>query len=140
VLELLITPPPKERESFIQFHLNLFRALTGPRFGFDEKWVRNLMAREYDRAFCPQGSARQLVAILTQKNRRTALQGVRVPTLIIQGDADPLVSVEAGRDAAKAVPGAELKIIEGMGHDLPHGEAWAQIAKDIIAHTRKACG
>jgi pimeloyl-ACP methyl ester carboxylesterase len=98
------------------------------------------MAREYDRAFCPQGAARQLVAILTQKNRKDALQGVRVPTLIIHGDADPLVSVEAGKDAAEAVPGAELKIIEGMGHDLPHGEAWAQIAKDIIAHTKKACG
>jgi len=140
VMGLLLTPPPQEREPFIQFQLNLFRALTGPRFGFDEKWVRNLMAREYDRAFYPQGSARQLVAILTQKNRKTALQGVRVPTLIIHGDADPLVSVEAGRDTAKAVPGAELKIIEGLGHDLPHGEAWAQIAKDIIAHTKKACG
>jgi pimeloyl-ACP methyl ester carboxylesterase len=140
VMELLLAPPPQEREPFIRFNLDFFRALTGPRFGFDEEWVRNLMAREYDRAFYPQGSARQLVAILTQKNRRTALQGVRVPTLIIQGDADPLVSVEAGRDAAKAVPGAELKIIEGMGHDLPHGEAWDRIAKDIIAHTKKACG
>jgi len=140
VMGLLLTPPPQEREPFIRFNLDLFRALTGPRFGFDEAWVRNLMAREYDRAFYPQGVARQLVAILTQKNRKTALQGVRVPTLIIHGDADPLVSVEAGRDTAKAVLGAELKIIEGMGHDLPHGEAWAQIAKDIIAHTKKACG
>jgi pimeloyl-ACP methyl ester carboxylesterase len=68
------------------------------------------------------------------------LQNLKVPILIIHGDADPLVSVEAGRETAEAVPGAELKIIEGMGHDLPHGEAWAQIAKDIIAHTAKACG
>jgi pimeloyl-ACP methyl ester carboxylesterase len=140
VMGLLLTPPPQERKPFIQFHLDLFRAITGPRFGFDEEWVRNLMAREYDRAFCPQGAARQLVAILTQENRKASLQDVRVPTLIIHGDADPLVSVEAGRDTAKAVPGAELKIMEGMGHDLPHGEAWAQIAEDIIAHTRKACG
>jgi pimeloyl-ACP methyl ester carboxylesterase len=140
VLRLLLTPPPQEREPFIQFHLDLFRTFTGPRFGFDEEWIRNLMAREYDRAFYPQGTARQLVAILTQKNRKAALQGVKAPTLIIHGDADPLVSVEAGRDMAKAVPGAELKIMEGMGHDLPHGEAWAQIAKDIIAHTKKASG
>jgi pimeloyl-ACP methyl ester carboxylesterase len=98
------------------------------------------MAQAFDRAYCPQGTGRQLVAILTQENRKPALKGVRVPTLIIHGDADPLVSVEAGKDTAEAVPGAELKIIEGMGHDLPHGEAWAQIARDIIAHTKKACG
>jgi len=135
-----VTPPPQEREPFIQFNLHVFRALTGPRFGFDEEWVRQIMGRAYDRSFCPQGAARQLVAILTQANRQPALKGVRVPTLIIHGDADPLVSVEGGKDAAEAVPGAELKIIKGMGHDLPHGEVWAQIAKDIIAHTKKACG
>jgi pimeloyl-ACP methyl ester carboxylesterase len=137
VMRLLLTPPPQEREPFIRFHLDLFRALTGPRFGFDEKWVRDTMAKAYDRACYPQGTGRQLAAILTQSNRKAALQRVRVPTLIIHGDADPLVSAEAGRDTAKAVPGAELKIMQGMGHDLPHGEAWAQIAKDIIAHTKK---
>jgi pimeloyl-ACP methyl ester carboxylesterase len=137
IMGLLLTPPPQEREPFIRFHLNLFRALTGPRFGFDEEWVRKLMAHEFDRAFCPQGTARQLAAILTQSSRKAALQGVKVPTLVIHGDADPLVSVEAGKDTAKAVPGAELKIIEGMGHDLPHGEAWNQIARDIIAHAKR---
>lgn len=140
LMGLLLTPPPKEREPFIQFYLNLFRALTGPRFGFDEQWVRDTMAKAYDRANYPQGTGRQLVAILTQENRKAALKGLSVPTLIIHGDADPLVPVEAGKDTAEAVPGAELKIMEGMGHDLPHGEAWAQIAKDIIAHTKKACG
>lgn len=137
VMGLLLTPPPQGREPFIEFNLKLFRALTGPRFGFDEEWVRNLMARAYDRALCPQGEARQLVAILTQGNRRTALNTLKIPTLVIHGDADPLVSVQAGKDTAEAVPGAELKIKEGMGHDLPHGEAWAQIAKDLIAHTKK---
>jgi pimeloyl-ACP methyl ester carboxylesterase len=140
IMGLLLTPPPQEREPFIQFNLQIFRALTGPRFGLDEKWVRQIMGRAYDRSFCPQGEARQLVAILTQPNRQPALKGVRVPTLIIHGDADPLVSVEAGKDTAEAVPGAQLKIIEGMGHDLPHGDAWAQTAKDIIAHTKKARG
>lgn len=137
VIGLLLTPPPQDREPFIQFNLNVFRALTGPGFGLDEKWVRKIMGRAYDRAFCPQGTVRQLVAILTQANRQPTLKGIKVPTLIIHGDADPLVSVEAGKDAAGAVPGAELKIMEGMGHDLPHGEAWARIAKDIIAHAKK---
>ena len=138
VLGLLMSPPPQEREAFVQFNVDLFRALTGPRFGLDEQWVRKLMTREYDRNFCPQGTARQLVAILSQSDRRAALKNVRVPTLVIHGDADPLVSLEAGKDTAEAVPGAELRIMEGMGHDLPHGEAWTQIAKDIITHTEKA--
>jgi pimeloyl-ACP methyl ester carboxylesterase len=138
IMGLLLTPPPLEREPFIRFHLNLFRALTGPGFGFDEKWVRDTMAKAYDRACYPQGTGRQLAAIMTQSNRKGALQGVKVPTLVIHGDADPLVSVEAGKDTAKAVPGAELIIIEGMGHDLPHGEAWVKIANHIIAHAEKA--
>jgi pimeloyl-ACP methyl ester carboxylesterase len=136
VMMLLLSPPPRDREPFIEFSLNLFKAVTGPGFGLDEKWVRNMVGLSYDRSFCPQGEVRQLVAIMTQGNRKAGLKGVKVPTLVIHGDADPLVPVEAGKDTAEAVPGAKLKIIEGMGHDLPHGELWAQIAKDIIAHTR----
>jgi pimeloyl-ACP methyl ester carboxylesterase len=79
-----------------------------------------------------------LASILTQANRQAALKGLRIPTLVIHGDADPLVPVEAGKETAAAVPEAELKLMKGMGHDLPHGEAWAQIAKDIIVHTKKA--
>jgi pimeloyl-ACP methyl ester carboxylesterase len=138
VMRLLLTPPPQEREPFIQFNLTLFRALTGPRFGLDEEWVRNLMGRAYDRAYYPQGTIRQLVSVLTQANRQPALKALKVPTLVIHGDADPLVPVEAGKETAAAVPEAELKLVKGMGHDLPHGEAWAQIARDIIVHTKKA--
>jgi pimeloyl-ACP methyl ester carboxylesterase len=138
VMRLLLTPPPQEREPFIQFNLTLFRALAGPGFGFDEEWVRKIMGRAYDRAFYPQGTIRQLVSILTQANRQVALKGLRVPTLVIHGDADPLVPVEAGKETAAAVPEAELKLMKGMGHDLPHGEAWVQIAREIIVHTKKA--
>jgi pimeloyl-ACP methyl ester carboxylesterase len=139
VMSLLLTPPPRDRNLFIQFELDLFRVLTGPRFGFDEKWIRETMGRAYDRSYYPQGTGRQLVAVMTQNNRKAALQYLKVPTLIIHGDSDPLVSVEAAKDAADAVPGAELIIMEGMGHDLPHGEAWRQIADHIIAHTKKSC-
>lgn len=135
VMGLLLSPLPKGREPAIEFNLNIFRAITGPRLGLDEKWARNLMGVAYDRNFCPQGEARQLVAIMTQADRRAGLRGQKVPTLVIHGDADPLVPMEAGKDTAEAVPGARLKIVEGMGHDLPHGEIWDQIANDIIAHT-----
>jgi len=57
--------------------------------------------------------------------------------LVIHGADDPLVPVEGGKDTAEAIPGAELIIIDGMGHDLPHGGAWPQIADAIVNHTQK---
>jgi pimeloyl-ACP methyl ester carboxylesterase len=63
---------------------------------------------------------------------------VKAPTLVIHGTADPLVPVEGGKDTAQAIPGAQLILIEGMGHDLPHGGAWPRIVEAIAAHTLKA--
>jgi pimeloyl-ACP methyl ester carboxylesterase len=138
VLGLLITPPPREREAFIEHMLGVFKAIAGPGFAVDEKWTRKIVAGSYDRCFCPQGLARQLVAILTHGDRGPALASVKVPTLVIHGTDDPLVSVEGGNATAKAVPGAQLMLIEGMGHDLPHGGAWPRIVEAITAHTLKA--
>ena len=59
------------------------------------------------------------------------------PTLVIHGDEDPIVPVENGRDAAESIPGAELMVINGMGHDMPYRGAWVQIAEAIAEHTRK---
>jgi pimeloyl-ACP methyl ester carboxylesterase len=61
-----------------------------------------------------------------------------VPTLVIHGTSDPVVPVEGGKDTARAIPGAELILIEGMGHDLPHGGAWPRIVEAIGKHTQKA--
>ena len=138
VMKLLLTPSPQERGAYIEHRLKVGRAISGPGFPFDEEWYRKLAARSYDRAFYPQGAARQLVAILTQPNRKPALASVSAPTLVVHGADDPLVPVEGGRDTAEAIPGAELMIIDGMGHDLPHGSAWPRILEAIIEHTKKA--
>lgn len=138
VLEILLTPPPPERQANIEFTLKVFRTFSGSGFPIDEAWHRNTAAQAFDRAFYPDGVARQLAAILTQKNRKPELGSVTVPTLVIHGADDPLVSVEGGKETAAAIPGAELLIIDGMGHDLPHGEAWLQIIDAIMDHTQKA--
>ena len=138
VMGLLITPPPIERKANIEHMLNVFKTIAGPGFPVDEKWTRKILAEGYDRCFYPQGEARQLVAILTQDNRVPALASVKVPTLVVHGTKDPLVPVEGGKDTAKAIPGAQLMLIEGMGHDLPHGGAWPRIIEAIVAHTQKA--
>src|SRR3989442_709126 len=79
----------------------------------------DLAGRSCDRCFSPAGAARQLVAILASGSRREALAAVTIPTLVIHGRDDPLIPLEAGLDTARAVPGAELLVIDGMGHDLP---------------------
>lgn len=138
VIGLLIAPPPKERDACIKHLVGVFKAFAGPGFPFDEKWTHKIMAQAYDRCFYPEGMARQLVAILAQGNRKPALASLKVPTLVIHGIQDPLVSVEGGKDTAKAIPGAQLMLIEGMGHDLPHSGAWPRIVEAIAAHTLKA--
>ena len=138
VFGLLVTPPPIEREAFIEHQLRLFKTLTGPGFPMDEQWTREIIVESYDRCFYPPGMARQLVAILAQENRVPALSKVTAPTLVIHGTSDLLVPLEGGKDTAEAIPGAQLILIEGMGHDLPHGGAWPRIGEAIAAHTRKA--
>jgi pimeloyl-ACP methyl ester carboxylesterase len=64
---------------------------------------------------------------MVQNNRKKALASITVPTLVIRGTGDPVVPPEAGIDTAEALPGARLMLIEGMGHDLPHGGAWPPI-------------
>jgi pimeloyl-ACP methyl ester carboxylesterase len=137
VIGMLIAPPPREREANIEHMLGVFKTIAGPGFPPDETWTREIMAESFDRCFHPQGMARQLVAILTQVNRAPALASVKAPALVVHGNEDPLVSVEGGKDTARAIPGAELILIEGMGHDLPHGGAWPRIVEAIAAHTGK---
>jgi pimeloyl-ACP methyl ester carboxylesterase len=137
VLELLLAPAPRERDAYIEHMLVLFKAMAGRGFAFDEAWARMITGRAYDRSFSPEGTARQITAVMAQGNRKTALASVTVPTLVIHGTDDPVVPVEAGRDTAEAIPGAHLMLIEGMGHDLPHGGAWPKIVEAIAAHTLK---
>jgi pimeloyl-ACP methyl ester carboxylesterase len=135
-LRVLMTPVPAEREAYVERAVRNWRVIGSPGFPFDEERVRRRAARSFDRAFHPAGVARQLVAIVAGGSRKDALRAVTTPTLVIHGDADPLAHIEGGRDTAASIPGAELLIIEGMGHDLPRG-AWPRIVDAIDAHAAK---
>ena len=92
----------------------------------------------YDRGRNPAGAARQLAAILASGDRaRGAGRRSRAPTLVIHGTADPLVRPSGGRATARAIPGARLLEIEGMGHDLPRG-AWPRIIDAIVENAARA--
>lgn len=137
IMKALLAPPPAERSVNIEFMTSFFKIITGPGFPFEEDWTRQTMAASYDRSFYPQGTARQIFAIMTQKDRTSALALLKIPALVIHGTDDPLVPPEAGRQTAAAIPGARLLLIEGMGHDIPHGGAWPRIVEAITAHTLK---
>ncbi|MHA2428756.1 MAG: alpha/beta fold hydrolase [Candidatus Hermodarchaeia archaeon] len=98
-----------------------------PHYLIDDAYVRQYAGRAFDRSFYPQGTARQLGAILASGSRKEALKTVQIPTLVIHGDADPLVPIEGGKDTTASIPGAKLFIIKGMGHDIP-----AKVAPQII--------
>jgi pimeloyl-ACP methyl ester carboxylesterase len=136
-MQILLTPAPADRAGNIERAVIAGRVIGSPGFPFDERRVRERAARAYDRCFYPEGMARQLVAVLASGSRRDALREVRAPSLVIHGTGDPLVPVEGGIDTAKAIPGAELLLVEGMGHDLPVG-AWPQLVGAISGHASEA--
>jgi pimeloyl-ACP methyl ester carboxylesterase len=132
-MKALMTPAPMEREAFIEFHVALAKAIGSPGFPFEAEALRRRGARTFDRGVSAAGVMRQTAAIIASGNRKPALASLRLPTLVIHGAADPLIPIEAGRDTAEAVPGAELLVIEGMGHDVPRG-AWPRIIDAIVKH------
>ena len=133
----LLTPPPAERDAFLDHMVKTFRIIGSPGFEFDEAGFRDRVGRAFERSYDPAGVARQLVAIVADGSRKERLRAVRVPTLVIHGVADPLVPVEGGRDTAEAIAGARLVEIEGMGHDLPRG-TWPRIIGAIEDVSRAA--
>jgi pimeloyl-ACP methyl ester carboxylesterase len=135
-MALLMARPPSTRDEYIANAVSSSRLLHGSVLPFDEARAADRAAASFDRCFHPQGVGRQLVAIIASGDRTEALAGVDVPTLVVHGDADPLVGHSGGVATAEAVPGAQLLTIEGMGHDLPV-DAWDQVVGAIVAHTAK---
>jgi pimeloyl-ACP methyl ester carboxylesterase len=136
-MEALLTPPPVERQAYIDFNVVTMQAIAGSGFPFDEQFIRGISARAYDRGFYPPGVGRQMMAIMTQEDRTSALGSVTVPALVVHGSADPLVPAAHGQATADAIPGAQLLLIEGMGHDLPHTKGpWPQVIDAIAAHVK----
>jgi pimeloyl-ACP methyl ester carboxylesterase len=137
ILRLLLREPASTREAFIDQTVEMFGRIGSPGYPGDEARLRDRIGRSYDRSFEPEGTARQLMAILASGNRRRELARITAPTLVIHGADDRLVPAAAGRDVASTIPGARLELIEGMGHDLPP-ELWPQFVSLIAEHAGAA--
>jgi pimeloyl-ACP methyl ester carboxylesterase len=93
--------------------------IQSPAWPVDPAVERPKLKAAIERSYHPAGVARQMCAVIASGDRREALKTITAPTIVLHGDADPLVPVQGGKDTAAVIPGAELRIVEGMGHDLP---------------------
>jgi pimeloyl-ACP methyl ester carboxylesterase len=133
----LLRRAPRDREGYIEHQMKVFAKTGSPGFPRDEADLRELATMSFDRGYDPAGSGRQLAAIIAAPDRTKDLAAIRVPTLVIHGEKDKLVAPSGGRATAKAIPGARLLTIAGMGHDLPR-PAWPRIIDGIAENAARA--
>lgn len=134
---LLLGERPREREEMIERVVKTFRVIGSPGYPFEEEHVRELAGRSYDRGHSAAGIVRQLHAITASGDRTPRLRELDLPALVIHGKRDRLVNPSGGRATAKAIPGARLRMIDGMGHDLPRA-LWPSFAEEIAANAARA--
>jgi pimeloyl-ACP methyl ester carboxylesterase len=107
------------REAYVATSVAVWKMIGSPSYPQEHDRVVDRAEETFDRGVSRSGVLRQMLAVLTQTNRASRLRGITVPTLVIHGVADKMVHASGGRATAAAVPGAELLLIDGMGHDLP---------------------
>ncbi|HET9173201.1 MAG TPA: alpha/beta hydrolase [Actinospica sp.] len=133
----LLMPAADTREQAIEQGVATWRILQSPAYPMTEEVIRQKEAAFYDRCHYPQGGTRQLVAILCSPDRTPGLKSVTTPTLVVHGEADPLIDVSGGHATAAAIPDAILRTYPGMGHDLPR-ELWDSFIDELVANTKRA--
>ena len=126
-------PPPTTREKIIDASVETFEVIGTPGEDHNTNGMRERIARCYDRNHSPMGVARQMAAIAGAGDFRSFTRRIKAPTLVLHGSADPLVSIEGGRDIANIVPGAKMEVIDGMGHDMP-SRFLPELATHMLGH------
>ncbi len=136
---LFLKEAPDEREAFIEHVLKLFAIVGSHGELYDEEYIRDVTGRSFDRDHDAVGVGRQMGAVLKTGKRDAMLRSIKAPTLVIHGTEDRLIRPSGGKATKRAVPGARLMMIVGMGHDLPRG-AWPQILDAIAENAARAAG
>ena len=128
---------PGDLNSLVEHYVKLYKLIGSPAYRPSEGWMEQRLRMSLKRAYHPQGTARQLVAIAADGDRSSLLGRIRLPTQVIHGKADPLVPVAAGYDLAKKIDAAKIDVIDGMGHDLPMA-LWPRFVADVAAAAARA--
>lgn len=138
VMKVLFSRPANgSRDAIVAHYLRLYKAIGSPGFPTDEQELRQRIAMGVDRSFHPSGTMRQMVAIAADTTRAQELARIAKPTLVLHGEADPLVPFAHGQDTARRIPGARFAGIAGMGHDLAAGvvdRLLPHMAPFLLAH------
>jgi pimeloyl-ACP methyl ester carboxylesterase len=130
----LLSPAGQDLNGVLERAVQIARSIGSPDYPAPEEEIRRRAQADFERSFYPVGVARQMAAVAASGNRRPALAAVQVPTLVLHGEADPLVPFACGVDTHEAIPGSRLHAFPGMGHDLPE-PLWPQIVDLISEHT-----
>jgi pimeloyl-ACP methyl ester carboxylesterase len=131
----MLKPPPKDVNKAITYGMHVWRIIQGDFYPFDQQKVLGLIKRALQRGFNPAGNGRQLAAILDSPDRTAALHTLKVPSLILHGEDDPLVLVACGHATANAIPNSKIKTYPGMGHTIP-SQLYNDITRQILQHIK----
>lgn len=136
-LRLIRRPKGRDRAALIDHGTETWEVLASPKAVPPEAERRALATRVVDRSVYPRGYAHQLLAILSSGSRHQRLQEIKLPTLIVHGEDDPLIPVAAAYEQHKLIPGSKLEVIPAMGHDLPT-PLLPRISTLLAGHARSA--
>lgn len=128
--ELLTAPPATDRASYVQQWIDGLHCWGSPEFADEDRW-RADAERAFDRAFRPDGTTRQFLAVRASGDRGQTLPDVRVPFFVMHGSADTLITPSGGERTADLVPGARYVLIEGLGHDYPP-QLWQRWVDEVV--------
>jgi pimeloyl-ACP methyl ester carboxylesterase len=136
-LGVLMAKYPRSRDAYERRAVKTFAVIGSPGYPSERERVAQVAGEMYERSHNPRGILRQMHAVTASGDRTEALRRLEVPTVVIHGDSDPLVRPAAGRATARAIPGSHLRMIEGMGHDLPR-ELWPTFVEEITGNAARA--
>lgn len=137
VFALMLSAAPRDRDAFIERIRRTYELIGSPAYPTDEERLRRVAETSWERGHNPRGVLRQLHAIVASGDRTAALRKLDLPTTVIHGTRDTLIRPSGGRATARAIPGARLRIFEGMGHDLP-SDLWPVFADEFVDTARRA--
>jgi len=129
--------PEQKLANVLDHYVKLYGVIGSPAYRPEPGALRERIARSVRRSLRPQAVARQLVAIAADSHRPERLPRITAPTLVLHGQADPLIPVPAAHDLARRIPGAELELIDGWGHDLPEA-LWPRLADGVARVAARA--
>ena len=135
----LISRPkdPADVDSVVAHFVSIYKLIGSPAYPASDAYLQQRLNMSVRRAYRPRGTARQLVAIAADGDRSRLLASIKLPAQVLHGQQDPLVPVAAAHDLAAKIPGAQLDVIEGMGHDLPTA-LWPRFVAGIAGAAGRA--